>query len=150
MKAAGAFMGLPRELRTRHNMRADIPRTGTEQLCKRQFQDRAAIRGPPQTRGCCWLIPVWVRPRGIRTNGNQPRIVRSRLGRWLWRSGCHIALSPSACTPTKGISRSINGTAGGHSAAPNKRRQLRGYVLTAAPFNSLGASAFPAHSHRGP
>jgi hypothetical protein len=26
MKAAGAFMGLPRELRTRHNMPADIAR----------------------------------------------------------------------------------------------------------------------------
>ncbi|MGA8177828.1 MAG: hypothetical protein WB839_24330, partial [Pseudolabrys sp.] len=51
MKAAGAFEGLPRELRTRHNMGTNIARTGTEQLSKRYFQDRVPF-GSTQIRGC--------------------------------------------------------------------------------------------------
>jgi hypothetical protein len=51
MKAAGAFEGLPRELRTRHNWGRYIARTGTEQLSKRYFQDRVPF-GSTQIRGC--------------------------------------------------------------------------------------------------
>jgi hypothetical protein len=69
---------------------------------------RGHSRSSPKAR-LLLVDPGWGETARHKNKWNQLRIVRARLRSRLGR----IALSPSACTPTKGISRSINGAAGG-------------------------------------
>jgi hypothetical protein len=81
-----------------------------EYLDKLQYGSfiRGHSRSSPKAR-LLLVDPGWGETARHKNKWNQLRIVRARLRSRLGR----IALSPSACTPTKGISRSINGAAGG-------------------------------------